>query len=110
MGAHEMPGGGNSQQSGGSVPLFTVTMKYNESTNEKGRISKAIHAASIAAGYPENDLFQRFFLLESSDFRVDLFYPAPPKPRTGQMLMIEVLVSSGTDRSEEHTSELQSPC
>ena len=83
------------------MPLFTVTMKYNESTNEKGRISKAIHAASIAAGYPENDLFQRFFLLESSDFRVDLFYPALPKPRTDQMLMIEVLVSSGTDTNRK---------
>ena len=32
-----------------------------------------------------------------SDFRVDLYYPALPKPRTDQMLMIEVLVSSGTD-------------
>jgi hypothetical protein len=29
--------------------------------------------------------------------RVDLYYPALPKPRTDQMLMIEVLVSSGTD-------------
>jgi Tautomerase enzyme len=26
-----------------------------------------------------------------------LYYPALPKPRTDQMLMIEVLVSSGTD-------------
>ena len=31
-----------------------------------------------------------------SDFRVDLYYPALPKPRTDQMLMIEVMVSSGT--------------
>ena len=42
------------------MPLFTVTMKSNGSTTEKDRLSRAIHAASIAAGYPEDDLFQRF--------------------------------------------------
>jgi len=42
------------------MPLFTVTMKSNGSTSEKDRLSRAIHAASIAAGYPQDDLFQRF--------------------------------------------------
>jgi hypothetical protein len=36
------------------MPLFTVTMKSNRSTNEKDRLSRAIHAASIVAGYPED--------------------------------------------------------
>ena len=79
------------------MPLFTVTMKSNRSVNEKDRLSRAIHAASIAAGYPEDDLFQRFLSLGPSDLRVDPHYPALPKSRTDQMLMIEVLVSSGTD-------------
>jgi hypothetical protein len=35
--------------------------------------------------------------LEPSDLRVDPYYPALPKPRTDQILMIEVLVSSGTN-------------
>jgi hypothetical protein len=83
------------------MPLFTVTMKSNRSTNEKDRLSRAIHAASIVAGYPEDDLFQRFLSLEPSDFRVDLYYPALSKPRTDQMLMIEVLVSSGTDTNRK---------
>ena len=83
------------------MPLFTVTMKSNGSTSEKDRLSRAIHAASIAAGYPEDDLFQRFLSLGPSDFRVDLYYPALPKPRTDQMLMIEVLVSSGTDTNRK---------
>jgi hypothetical protein len=78
------------------MPLFTITMKSNRSTGEKDRLSKAIHAASIAAGYPEDDLFQRILSLGLSDLRVDLYYPALPKPRTDQLLMIEVLVSSGT--------------
>jgi hypothetical protein len=83
------------------MPLFTVTMKSNGSTSEKDRLSKAIHAASIVAGYPENDLFQRFLSLGPSDFRVDLYYPGLPKPRTDQVLMIEVLVSSGTDTNRK---------
>jgi hypothetical protein len=96
-----MSGGSNIQQSGGSMPLFTVTMKSKRSTSEKDRLSRAIHAASIAAGYPEDDLFQRFLSLRPSDFRVDLYYPALPKPRADQMLMIEVLVSSGTDTNRK---------
>ena len=83
------------------MPLFTVTMKSNGSTNEKDRLSSAIHAARIAAGYPEDDLFQRFLSLGPSDLRVDLYYPALPKPRTDQMLMIEVMVSSGTDTNRK---------
>ena len=83
------------------MPLFTVTMKSNRSTSEIDRLSSAIHAASDAAGYPEGDLFQRFLSLGSSDLRVDLYYPALPKPRTDQMLMIEVLVSSGTDTNRK---------
>ena len=83
------------------MPLFTVTMKSKRSTSEKDRLSRAIHAASIAAGYPEDDLFQRFLSLRPSDFRVDLYYPALPKPRADQMLMIEVLVSSGTDTNRK---------
>jgi phenylpyruvate tautomerase PptA (4-oxalocrotonate tautomerase family) len=83
------------------MPLFTVTMKSNGSTREKDRLSRAIHAASTAAGYPGDDLFQRFLLLVPSDFRVDLYYPALPKPRTDQMLMIEVMVSSGTDTNRK---------
>ncbi len=83
------------------MPLFTVTMRSNRSTNEKDRLSRAIHAASIVAGYPEDDLFQRFLSLGPSDLRVDLYYPGLPKPRSDQMLMIEVLVSSGTDANRK---------
>ena len=61
------------------MSLFTVTMKSNGATNENDRLSRG------------------FLTLGPSDLRVDLYYPALPKPRTDQMLMIEVLVSSGTD-------------
>jgi hypothetical protein len=43
--------------------LFTVTMKSNGSTNgstnEKDRFSRAVHVASIAAGYPEDDFLHQ---------------------------------------------------
>jgi hypothetical protein len=83
------------------MPLLTVTMKSNGSTSEKDRLSRAIHAASIAAGYREDDHFQRFLSLGPSDLRVDVYYPALPKPRSDRMLMIEVLVSSGTDTTRK---------
>ena len=79
------------------MPLFTVTMKAGRAANEKDAISHAIHDASVKAGYPDDDMFQRFLCLEQADLRVDLNYPGLRKPRTEKMLMIEVLVSSGTD-------------
>jgi phenylpyruvate tautomerase PptA (4-oxalocrotonate tautomerase family) len=79
------------------MPLFTVTMKAGRAAGEKNAISRAIHEASIKAGYPDDDMFQRFLCLEQADLQVGLKYPDLPKPRTEKMLMIEVLVSAGTD-------------
>jgi phenylpyruvate tautomerase PptA (4-oxalocrotonate tautomerase family) len=83
------------------MPLFTVTMRSGRAADEKDAISRAIHQASISAGYPHDDMFQRFFCLEQSDLKVDLNYPGLPKPRTEKVLMIEVLVSSGTDAARK---------
>jgi hypothetical protein len=83
------------------MPLFTVTMKSIRSDEEIDRLSGAIHAASSTAGYPEDDLFQRFLSMRPGDFRVDPRYPDLPKPRTERMLLIEVLVSSGTDTARK---------
>ena len=79
------------------MPLFTVTMKAGRAPDRKDAISRAIHKASVEAGYPVDDMFQRFFCLDSADLKVDLNYPDLPKPRTEKMLMIEVVVSSGTE-------------
>lgn len=83
------------------MPIFTVTMKSNRSATEKDRISSAIHAATVSAGYPDDDLFQRFLTLDPSDFRVSPQYPALPKTRTDQLLLIEVLLSTGTEISRK---------
>ena len=84
------------------MPLFTITMRSGRRGADKGAVSAAIHAASVAAGYPQNDMFQRFFSLEADDLLIDPTYPVLPKPRTDELLMIEILVSSGTDSKQKH--------
>jgi hypothetical protein len=49
------------------MPLFTVTMKAGRAADEKNAISRAIHEASVKAGYPDDDMFQRFLCLEQDD-------------------------------------------
>ena len=84
------------------MPLFTVTMRSGRRGPDKGAISAAIHAASVSAGYPQGDRFQRFFSLEAADLVIDPTYPGLAKPRTEDLLMIEVLVSSGTETKQKH--------
>ena len=45
------------------MPLFTVTMKVGRAADEKNALPRAIHEASVKAGYPDDDMFQRFFVL-----------------------------------------------
>jgi len=55
---HVRPRGRNIQHSGGSMPLFTVTMKSNGSTSEKDHLFRAIHAdlAPQVAGTESEDV------------------------------------------------------
>jgi hypothetical protein len=78
------------------MPLFTVTMRSGRTVTEKDAISAAIHEASVSAGYPEDDHFQRFISLNEADLRISPLYPDLQKPRSEHVLMIEALLSSGT--------------
>ena len=42
---------------------------------EKDAVSAAIHEASVDAGYPEDDSFQKFISLEEADLRISPRYP-----------------------------------
>ncbi|MDT5191746.1 MAG: hypothetical protein QOI28_3997, partial [Mycobacterium sp.] len=86
----------DSPKIGDLMPLFTVTLRSGRTVTEKDAISAAIHEASVSAGYPEDDHFQRFISLDEADFRFSPRYPDLQKPRSEHVLMIEVLVSSGT--------------
>jgi len=77
------------------MPLITVSLRASH-TLDKPQLSRAIHHAVVAAGYPHDDLFQRFFTLDAEDFHLDPTYPDLVKPRSHNVLFIEVKVSSGT--------------
>jgi hypothetical protein len=83
------------------MPLFTVTMRSGRTVTEKDAISAAIHEASVSAGYPEDDHFQRFICLEEADLRINPLYPDLQKPRSEHVLMIEVQLSSGTEEDRK---------
>ena len=85
------------------MPLFTVTMRSGRTVKEKDAISAAIHEASVSAGYPDDDHFQRFICLEQADLRVSPLYPDLQKPRSEHVLMIEVQLSSGTDKDKKRS-------
>ena len=74
------------------MPLFTITMRSGRTVTAKDAISAAIHEASVSAGYPDDDHFQRFISLEEADLRISPLYPDLQKPRSEHVLMIEVLV------------------
>jgi phenylpyruvate tautomerase PptA (4-oxalocrotonate tautomerase family) len=92
-----------SQEKGESMPFFTVTMRSGRTVAEKDAISAAVHEASVSAGYPEDDHFQRFISLEETDLRISPRYPDLQKPRSERVLMIEVLVSSGTEQDRKRS-------
>ena len=90
-------------KTGISMPLFTVTMRSGRTATEKDAISAAIHEASVSAGYPEDDHFQRFISLEEADLRISPLYPDLQKPRSERVLMIEALLSSGTEEDRKRS-------
>ena len=62
------------------MPLFTITMRTGRRGADKAAVSAAIGAASVSAGYPQNDMFQRFFSLEADDLLIDPTYPGCRNP------------------------------
>ncbi|MFD3916107.1 tautomerase family protein [Streptomyces sp. NPDC058603] len=83
------------------MPLFTITMRSGRTVAEKNAISAATHEASVSAGYPEDDHFQRFVSLEEADLRISPRYPDLPAPRGEHVLMIEAVLSSGTEKERK---------
>jgi len=77
------------------MPLFTVTLRTNHSLDKK-RISSAIHAAVVKTGYPHNDFFQRFIILDAEDFYLDATYPDLDKARSNNVVFLEATLSVGS--------------
>ena len=77
------------------MPLVTLTLRPGKSAQFKTQVLGAVHAALVAAGVPEKDRFHRVLELGPDDFRYDPEYPDLQKPRTGDFVLVEILLSVG---------------
>jgi len=77
------------------MPLITLTIRKPKTAAFKSAVLGAVHAALVASGVPEKDRFQRVLELDAEDFRYDGEYPDLVSPRTGDFVLIEILLSVG---------------
>ena len=77
------------------MPLVTLTVRRGKDAAFKSAVLKAVHSALVASGVPEADRFHRVLELSADDFRYDASYPDLSAPRTGDFVLIEVLLSTG---------------
>ena len=77
------------------MPLVTVTLNQDRSTEFKTAVLTAVHRSLVAAGVPETDRFQRVLELAPGDFRCDPTYPDAATPRGADFALIEILWSVG---------------
>jgi len=77
------------------MPLVTLTVRRGKDAAFKSAVLNAVHDALVAAGVPQADRFHRVLELPAEDFRYDAGYPDLATPRTGDFVLIEVLLSTG---------------
>ena len=77
------------------MPLITLTIRKPKDTAFKSAVFTAIHAALVASGVPEKDLFQRVLELDAADFRYDGTYPDLASARGDDFVLVEILLSVG---------------
>ena len=77
------------------MPIVTLTVRKPKSTEFKSTVLDAVHAALIASGVPETDLFQRVLELDKDDFRYHPSYPDLQRGRTDDFALVEILWSAG---------------
>jgi hypothetical protein len=77
------------------MPLVTLTVRRGKDAAFKSAVLDAVHGALVASGVPQADRFHRVLELSADDFRYDASYPDLSAPRTGDFVLIEVLLSTG---------------
>ena len=77
------------------MPLVTLTVRKPKTSQFKTAVFAAVHAALVASGVPEKDLFQRVLELDADDFRYDATYPDLASPRDDDFILVEILLSVG---------------
>ena len=77
------------------MPLVTLTLRRGKDAAFKSAVLEAVHNALVASGVPQADRFHRVLELSADDFRYDASYPDLTRPRSGDFVLIEVLLSAG---------------
>jgi len=77
------------------MPLVTLTLRSGKDAAFKSAVLDAVHQALVASGVPQADRFHRVLELSADDFRYDASYPDLTTPRSGDFVLVEVLLSAG---------------
>jgi phenylpyruvate tautomerase PptA (4-oxalocrotonate tautomerase family) len=77
------------------MPLVTLTVLRPKSAAFKDSVLHAVHGALVSIGVPETDRFHRVLELSHEDFRFDPAYPDVQGSRTGDFVLIEIVLSVG---------------
>jgi len=77
------------------MPLVTLTLRSGKDAAFKSAVLEAVHHALVASGVPQADRFHRVLELSADDFRYDASYPDLTTPRSGDFVLVEVLLSTG---------------
>ncbi len=77
------------------MPIVTITTRQPKTTAFKDGVLQAVHAALVASGVPQTDVFQRVLELPAEDFRFDTHYPDLTEARTDDFVLIEIVWSAG---------------
>jgi len=77
------------------MPLVSLTVRHPKPPAFKSAVLDAVHRALVASGVPQADLFHRVLELDADDFSYDGTYPDLGRPRSGDFVLVEVLLSVG---------------
>ena len=77
------------------MPLVTFTVRRGLSASDKSRLSEAMLAAQVAAGYHRADRFHRFLEVDQDDLLADPRFPDYAADRTDRFMVVEVVISRG---------------
>lgn len=77
------------------MPIVTITVQKPKSAAFKAGVLESVHLALIAAGVNPRDRFHRVLELPPEDFCFDPSFPDLQSERTGDFVLIEILLGVG---------------
>jgi phenylpyruvate tautomerase PptA (4-oxalocrotonate tautomerase family) len=77
------------------MPFVTFTIQRGLSASDKAGLSQAMIEAQVAAGYPPEDLFHRFYEVGAEDLYIDPRFPDYSNNRSARFMIVDVIISRG---------------